>query len=98
MSNPIFSQPIEIKLLDISQNCLKVDVRLEHKTFQWLVNLLQDAPPKDVNFDEWVRDGTVLCKAFNALVFNSVPFDLVDNDNSHDIKVGRTKTYKNYNI
>ena len=58
-----------------------MDVQLEYKTFQWLANLLQESPK--VDFDEWIEDGTVLCRAFNELVFNSVPFDLVD---SPDVK------------
>ena len=62
----------------------QVDVKLEHKTLQWLANLLQETP-KNVDFAEWLIDGKVLCRAFNALVFNSVPFDLVDSQ--HDVKV-----------
>ena len=58
------------------------DVQLEYKTLHWIANLLQEAPKED--FDEWIRDGKILCRVFNELVFNSVPFDMVD---SRDIEV-----------
>ena len=29
-----------------------------------------------MDFDEWIRDGRIICRVFNQLVFNSVPIDV----------------------
>ena len=39
-----------------------------------------------IDFDEWIRDGKILCRVFAKLVFNSVPRDIVDVP-TNDVKV-----------
>jgi hypothetical protein len=58
-----------------------------------LTKIWQEVPKED--FDEWIRNGKILCKVFNALVFNSVPFDMVD---SRDIEVVTFGSPTRYNF
>ena len=50
------------------------DVQLECKIANWLATEVQEAPK--VDFDEWIKDGRIICRVFNQLVFNSVPIDI----------------------
>lgn len=52
------------------------DVKLEHKTLQWIINVINEIPKCD--FDEWIQDGKILCRLFNEIVFNSVPIDITE--------------------
>ena len=41
-----------------------------------MANEVQESPK--VDFDEWIRDGRLICRVFNQLVFNSVPIDITE--------------------
>ena len=63
-------------------------MQLEYRTANWIANLLQEAP---TDFDEWIEDGRVLCRAINKIIFNAVPNDII-NAPSNDVKVCITTT------
>ena len=58
-------------------------MQLEYRTANWIANLLQEAP---TDFDEWIEDGRVLCRAINKIIFNAVPNDIINAPNN-DVKV-----------
>ena len=66
------------------------DVKLEYKTANWIANLLQEDPrskaQEDLQFDEWIQDGRVLCRVINKYFFNAVPADIV-NVSNNDVTV-----------
>ena len=65
-------------------------MQLEYRTANWIANLLQEAP---TDFDEWIEDGRVLCRAINKIIFNAVPNDII-NAPSNDVKVCTTMYYQ----
>ena len=78
-----------MNLLNLSK-CFSIhfqqrDVQLEHKTANWIANLLQETPENE-DFDDWIKDGKVLCRVMNKLRFNGVPNDMVSVP-SNDIEV-----------
>ena len=59
---------------------------MEHKTANWIANLLQDTPAENEDFDDWIKDGKILCRVINNLMFNAVPTDIVS-VTSNDVEV-----------
>ena len=72
---------------------LQRDVHLEHKTANWIANLLQDTPAENEDFDDWIKDGKILCRVINNLMFNAVPTDIVS-VTSNDVEVKNTILWK----
>ena len=52
--------------------------------------MLQEDPrskaQEDLQFDEWIQDGRVLCRVINKYFFNAVPADIV-NVSNNDVTV-----------
>ena len=66
---------------------------MEHKTANWIANLLQDTPAENEDFDDWIKDGKILCRVINNLMFNAVPTDIVS-VTSNDVEVKNTILWK----
>ena len=63
-----------------------MNVKLEYKTANWIANVINEIPEEGQDFAEWIKDGKILCRFLNILVFNSVPID-VSFDLKKDAKV-----------
>ena len=53
------------------------DLDLQGKVLLWIMETLGEKPKGFSDFDHWIKDGSVLVKVMQLMVFNSVPIDVV---------------------
>ena len=47
---------------------------MEQEAANWIANVLEETPGNEY-FDDWIKDGKIICRLINTLVFNGVPVD-----------------------
>jgi len=66
------------------------DMELEHAVLQWIMSIVHEKPTAD--FDSFIQDGSILSKVMTSIVFNSVPFDAIDDNWGVNPALERVKT------
>lgn len=64
---------IYLFICSLTQLAGKRDPQQEKEAQEWIENVLGEKFPPGVPFEDYLRDGTVLCKLMNKLAPGSIP-------------------------
>ncbi|XP_040583743.1 muscle-specific protein 20 [Lepeophtheirus salmonis] len=49
------------------------DIKLQSKVLYWIMDFIEEKPKRNMDYDNWIADGSILSKVLQHVIFNSVP-------------------------
>ncbi|CAB4053928.1 TAGLN [Lepeophtheirus salmonis] len=47
--------------------------KLQSKVLYWIMDFIEEKPKRNMDYDNWIADGSILSKVLQHVIFNSVP-------------------------